>query len=308
MIVRRLSVVAMLFLAASAFAAEKSEIIEKSYPAPAGKVVLIDAGGLDLVVRSAEIQEIRLKVELTAGALTEAKAKAWIAARRPVIEDGEGQLRVTAPDPGGVSFLKGVAFTRARIELALPLRLRPDLSTSSGNVRVEGEFAEGKPLRLRSSSGDIEFLGWAPEVEVRSTSGDIQLRATRPLENLLARTASGGVTVTGGARTTRCDASSGDVHLEGLVGPIGVATTSGHVTARFDTLGSGDELKITTSSGKVRLTLPPGSKPGGELSSSKGEIRSVYPGDADVAKRRVLLSGHGPKVFVTTSSGRIELL
>ena len=289
-------------------AAESNETTSKTYPARQGKVVLVDVGPLDLYVRSSDISEIRVTIELSAGAFAQKQAAAWVEAHRPTVEDSEGTLRITAPDPKGYKLLKGVIVSKARVELVLPPSVQPDLSTSSGAVKVEGEFPAGNPLRLRTASGLVEFTGWAPKIEARSTSGDMRLLASRAIENLLARSASGEVWLTGGARVVRCDSSSGDVYLEGLLGPIGITTTSGSVTAGFDALAATDEIKVSSTSGKVRLTLPPASQPGGEVTSAKAEIRSIYPGHADPKGGRLDLSGTGPKLQITTSSGRIELL
>ncbi|MFI5142903.1 MAG: DUF4097 family beta strand repeat-containing protein [Thermoanaerobaculales bacterium] len=294
-------------LAAPLLAAERREVTTRSFPAPDGKLVLIDAGPLDLQVRAADIHDIRVRVELVAAAFSEAQAASWIELHRPTIEDSESQLRIQAPDPSGISLLKGVLVTRARIEVTLPPSVRPDLSTSSGTLRADGEFSVAKPLRLRTASGDSEFTGWASEIEVRSTSGDMQVHASRAIDTLMARTASGSLLLVGGARTVRCDASSGDIHLEGLLGPVNAVTSSGSVVARFDALGATDEVHVSTSSGKVRITLPPGSQPGGELRSAKGEIRSAYPGESDPKGGLLKLSGAGTKLTVTTTSGRIDL-
>ena len=132
-------------------------------------------------------------------------------------------------------------------------------------------------------------------------------RASRAIEKLMARSASGVVELTGGARNARCDTSSGEVRLSGLLGPVGIATTSGNIVARFDALQAGDEIHITTTSGRVAVALPPGCQPGGELVSTKGEIRSSFPGLSDPKTIRLGLSGTGPKVFVTTTSSRIQV-
>ena len=300
--------VALLVLASVAAAAEKSQVIEKSFPSQPGKVVLVDVGPLDVYVRASEIPDIRLKVELVAAALSETQAVAWIEARLPTVDDKEGELRITAPDPSGLSLLKGVIGTRARVELTLPTNVRPDLSTSSGTLRVEGEFTEAKPLRVRTTSGDIEFAGWVPQMEARSISGDIQLRASRAIDGLLGRSSSGSIELTGGARKANCDNASGDVHLAGLLGPAVVNTTSGNVVARFDLLPAGEEARVKTISGKVRIFLPPGTSPAGVLASTKGEIRSSYPGRTDPKEIKLELSGQDPRIFVTTTSGKIELL
>ena len=306
----KLPVIATLavLLASTALAAEKTETIQKSFPSQPGKVVLVSGGPLDVHVRASDIPDIRVNVELVAAAFSEKQAKAWIDAHLPTFEDTEGELRITAPDPSGVSLFKGVLATRASIEIVVPPSARPDLSTSSGTLRADGEYPEAKPLRLRSASGDIEFAGWAPQIEARTTSGGIQLRASRPIDQLLARSSGGNVEVTGGARKVNCDTAGGDVHLAALLGPAVINTTSGNVVARFDALAAGDEARITTASGKVRVTLPPGTEPGGELASTKGEIRSTLPGVSDPTTIKLALSGKGPKVFVTTTSGRIELL
>jgi len=275
---KRASLLALVILTGTAaMAAERSEVISKSYPAPEGKTVLIDAGPLDLFVRSAEIGDIRLNVQLSAGAF---KSRRPSPGSRPTGPRSRTARRSSGSPPRSprLSLLKGVVVSKARVELVLPTQVRPDLSTSTGALQVEGEFALARPLRLRCGSGDMEFTGWAPELEVRSTSGDIRLRATRAFETLLARSASGEVILTGGARRVRCDTSSGAIRLDGLLGPVGIATPSGTVNARFDALEPNDEVRITTSSGKVRVTLPPGATPAGEITSAKERSALPTPG------------------------------
>jgi DUF4097 and DUF4098 domain-containing protein YvlB len=143
---------------------------------------------------------------------------------------------------------------------------------------------------------------------VRTTSGNVTLKAPRALERLMARSASGMVTLTGGARSVRCDTSSGAVSLAGLLGPAGIVTTSGDVTLVYDAIPPSAEVKLSSASGRIRLTLPPGSQPGGEVASVRGEIRSVYPGTAPANEPRLKLSGAAPKLTINTTSGKIELL
>ncbi len=297
----------VLMSATFAAGAERSEVISKAFPAPPAKLVLIDAGPLDLFVRSADIREIRLNVHLTATAFKESQAAAWLAAHRPEVQDTADTLRISTLETKGMPLLKGVVASRARIEIVVPPDVRPDLTTSSGGLQVEGEYVAAEPLRLRSATGDIEFTGWAPAVEVRTTSGDMRIRVSKAIDTLLARSAGGEVILTGGARRVRCDTSSGNVRLDGLLGPVGIATTSGNITCRFDAIAVQDEVRVSSSSGKVRLTLPPGSTPAGEITSARGEIRSAFPGEADPKGGRLRLAGNGPRVMVTTTSGRIEL-
>lgn len=303
------SVVALLVLAApAAFAAERHETIEKTFPAPAGKRVVVDAGALDVAVRRAEINEIRLRVELSAAALRETQANAWVERHMPTIEDSATEFRFSAPDVREIKLFRGVIIGRARVELVLPPGVRSDFSTSSGNLTVEGEFATARPMRLRSASGTVQFTGWAPELEVRTTSGDMRVQVTRPLERLLTRSAGGSLTLIGGAREARCESSSGSMRLEALLGSLSVTTSSGSVTALFDTLEAEHEVRVNTTTGRVQISLPPGTEPGGEIASTRGEIRSEYPGHTSTEERRLLLAGEGPRVYVATASGKVELL
>jgi hypothetical protein len=298
----------LLLVSGAAAAADKNEVINQTFPARPGKVVLVDAGALDLSVRAADIPEIRVHAELAAGAFKSAQAQQWIDSHRPTIEDSEGQLKILAHDPGGVKLFKGVIVSKARMELVLPLSVRPDLSTTSSTMRLEGEFGDARPLRLRSASGDIELAGWAPEIEIRTTSGNITLKAPRAFDRLLARSANGMISLTGGARNVRCDTSSGAVSLAGLLGPTQVVTTSGDITLAFDAIPPEAEVRLSSASGRIRLALPPGSQPAGEVASVRGEIRSVYPGTSPANEPRLKLSGTAPKLTITTTSGKIELL
>ncbi len=297
----------LLHAANGVHAAERREVIQNTFPAGPGRVVLIDAGPLDLFVRAADVPEIRIHVELAAGAFKETQALAWIAAHRPVIEDDPDAFKVSVPEMRRFGLLRGVVASRARMEVVLPFRVLPDLATSSGNLTVHGEFPDARPLRLRTATAEILLTGWAPKVELRSTSGSMEVRASRPLDEFLARSASGNVVLSGGARLARCDNASGSIRLNALVGPAGVATTSGNVALQFDSLAAGDEVRVTTSSGRVSVILPPGAEPGGELSSSRGEIRSSYGGEASPEGGRFRLSGRKPILAITTTSGRIDL-
>ncbi|MGV8041406.1 MAG: hypothetical protein AB2L07_15555 [Thermoanaerobaculaceae bacterium] len=109
-------------------------------------------------------------------------------------------------------------------------------------------------------------------------------------------------------RALRADTTSGQVRAEGLLGPVAVATSGGAVTLRFDALAKGDEASVTATSGRVRMVLPPGTQPGGELVTATGEIRSEHPGDSDEKGGKVRLAGTGPRIVISTTSGKIELL
>lgn len=299
-------VVTALFLPALLQGAERSEAISKRAPAREGKILVVEAGPLDVSVRTSPIEEIRVDVELACAGLKEKTVESWLEASRPSFEDSNEAMKILVKG-NGLGLFRGLVITKAKMSLVVPPYIRLDLSSSRGNLKVEGDFHASQPLRLFSGSGDVEFLGFAPEVETRTTSGDIRLRFAKPVDSLLVRTASGDVEVVGGVRLLRCDTSSGELRAVGLLGSVGVATTSGDVSLNFDALPGDSQVKVSTTSGKVVVSLPPGAQPSGEVQSASGEIRSVYPGETPGKGGRLLLSGHGPSLAISTSSGRIEL-
>lgn len=298
--------VALMLASLGLEAAERKETIVKQAAAKEGMQVVVEAGSLDLTVRVSAIEEVRVEVELACAGFKDKAVETWVASHRPQFLETAEAFKVLV-QPTESAFFKGVVVTRARLNLVVPPYVQLDLSSTSGNVKLDGELPKAHPLRLRSASGDVEFVGYAPEVETRTTSGDIRLRFSKPVNSLFARTSSGDVEVVGGAQLVRADSSSGEVRMTGLLGPVGVATTSGDVALAFDALPEGSEVRVTTTSGKVRLTLPPGSKPAGEVVSVSGEIRSAYPGETPGKGGKLVLSGSGPKLLVSTTSGRIEL-
>lgn len=296
----------VLLLPALLHGAERSEVISKRAAAQEGKIVMVEAGPLDVSVRASPIEEIRVDVELTAAALKEKTVKAWLEASRPNFEDSNETLKILVKG-GGAGLFHGLVSTKAKMNLVVPPYIRLDLSSVSGDLSVEGDFPACRPLRLFSTSGDIEFLGFAPEVEARSTSGDIRLRFSRPVDSLLVRTASGDAKVVGGVRLLRCDTSSGDLRAVGLLGSAGVATASGDVSLKFDALPKDAEVNVSTASGDVMVSLPPGVQPSGEVHSGWGEIHSVYAGESPGKGGLLLLKGPGPRLMITSRSGWVAL-
>lgn len=296
----------VLLLPAFLHGAERSEAISKRAAAREGKILVVEAGPLDVSVRTSPIEEIRVDVELACAGFKEKNVEAWLEASRPSFEDSNEAMKILVKG-NGPGIFRGLVITKANMNLVVPPYIRLDLSSSRGKLRVEGDFHASRPLRLFSASGDVEFLGFAPEVEARTTSGDIRLRFAKPVDSLLVRTASGDVEVVGPVRLLRCDTSSGKLRAVGLLGSVGVATTSGDLSLKFDALPNDGEVKVSTTSGKVVMSLPPGTEPSGEVQSARGEIRSVYAGQTPEKGGRLVLTGSGPRLAITTSSGRVEL-
>jgi hypothetical protein len=291
----------------AAQAAQKDLAQTDHFPSAEGKMVVVHANGLDVRMRVADVSQIEVETELHIGNVGEEKAQRWIESHTPVFADEEGKLSVLI-EPGKSGFLGfGRLSARARLALLVPGDVVPDLTTTGGTLSVRGDFPHAAPIRLRTSTGDIDLTGAAKSLDVRSTSGDVQLEVIRPLERLFARTSSGEVRLTGGAREARVETASSKIWLENLSGDVNVSTSTGKVTLRWDRLDVGASVRVRSSSGRVHLVLPTDSRPQGTLTTTTGDIRSDFPGEISEDGGSLTLQGDGPSFDVESASGDILL-
>jgi len=286
-------------------AAERDIVQTDRLPAREGARVVVDAATVDVVVRAGDVRDVEVTTELSISGVGEAKAEDWVARHTPTMSEGDGEVRV-AVTPGRDGFMGLGMFTaKARLGLVVPTYAVPDLTTTGGSISVRGDFPGASPLRLRTSTGSVEFTGGAGSIDFRSSSGDARLMVVRPLERLFARTAAGDVDLDGGAREVEIDTASGDVFLSGLSGPADVITSTGKISVRWDRLDPSAHVRIRSTSGRIHLMLPQTVRPRGTLTTTGGSIRSDFPGLVNEAGDTIELAGDGPLFEVETASGEI---
>jgi hypothetical protein len=292
-------------LANPAPAAQKKLAHTERFPAEAGKQVIIDVASLNVSLRSADVTHVEVNTDLRISGVGEDKATDWIKRHTPAYRDTGNQLTVSA-QPGRQGFLGlGLLTARARIRVVAPNQSVPDITTTSGNVRVRGDFPLAAPLRLRTATGEMEFTGAAGSLDIRSAQGGARIDVVRPLDKLFARTSSGDVALSGGARRVQVDTASGDVRLDNLSGSAEVETSTGKVILSWDRLDPGSVVKVRTASGRVQLVLPDNVSPQGTLTTTGGTIRCDLPGTVNERGDTVQLDGDGPVLQVETASGEI---
>ncbi len=182
-------------------------------------------------------------------------------------------------------------------------------STRDGVTYVEGRSKAitvrcpvGSDVRIGVQSGRVSTRGLLGDVRITAASGAVELEAATSAD---VRTASGSVTV------ERCDGechvsvSSGRVTV-GAATSVEISTKSGSVdvgpvTDAVVRVASGNvgiaasghgDVAVTTRSGSVTVTLPPGAHPAFDIESRGRVKRSVDEGD----------DGH---VMVRARSGRV---
>jgi len=151
---------------------------------------------------------------------------------------------------------------RRRVYASLGQLFRGELDLPRVEVRLALEVPARLPLRLESSSGDLETTGLTGSQTLVTTSGEVEVRDAGG--GLLVTTTSGGV-VARGFGPTAVRSVSGDVTLEDARGPLDVRTTSGTIEVR----GAADSLRLSTASGDIRVEQAPRGLSAG---SSSGEI------------------------------------
>lgn len=258
-----------------------------TFPAADGKLVRIELTSLDPEILVAAGESITVEVHLSARAGSRAAAARWVERRRPRIHDSPATLEIRAARRAGAFFM-GSLRTSSQLRVTLPPTCRLDVTTSSGDVRVDGTETLSSPVRITTTSGDVTVRGGVRTLEVRTTSGDLRLSG-KNLENLQLRSTSGDVTVRAPLRSLLADTTSGDLRLEGLTGNLSIATTSGDVRAEWASLTPGSRIRVDTTSGDVRLRLPSLADLTGELRTRTGNVRTQAPGRWERKERHYVL-------------------
>ncbi|MCD4748425.1 MAG: DUF4097 domain-containing protein [Thermoanaerobaculales bacterium] len=272
-----------------------------------GQQMIVDGWDLDIHVRAADTELVRCSTDLRISGTGADTADQWVASRIPhFTEDDKGlQVGLQSSEDGFLGL--GKYMRRSRIGLLTPLWVIPDVTTSTGLIDIWGDFSLADPMRLRSSTGNITFRGAAASIEIRTTSGNTLMDVVRPLNRLWARTSSGTLQLSGGAKNIEIETASGSVTLAGLSGSASVETVSGEIIIAWDRLPKDVVVTLRTSKGDIHVTLPPESRPSGRLTTVTGEILSEFPGEIGIEGDTVLLTGDGPTLEIETASGALTL-
>ena len=188
---------------------------------------------------------------------------------------------------------------------------RVTITSRSGQIRLAGagKGAEvstaGGDIRVESVTGDLKATTFGGDIRAGSVSGDARLETSGG--DVVVRSAGGSVN----ART-----GGGDIVLKKVRGPVTARTSGGSITCEISgTAGPGGEL--STSGGDVTVTLPANYRADVEIHVTGDEVDSdsivsQFPG-ISVSKRtgqllgEARLNGGGPKLVIRSSSGVVTI-
>jgi DUF4097 and DUF4098 domain-containing protein YvlB len=174
---------------------------------------------------------------------------------------------------------------------ASPNRTTIELSTArrGSDSRFEISVPQGVRVIAKSASGDITIRGTHGEVQATAQSGDMVIEDVNG--RLEVKSFSGEVTVANVVGDVEISTQSGDLKLSDVRGNIEVGNTSGDITMRGVTART---VRAKTTSGDVSYegTIDPAGRY--DLESHSGDVRLKVPRDASA------------QLTVSTWNGEIE--
>lgn len=172
--------------------------------------------------------------------------------------------------------------------------LWPDSRTSSEGVSFSIDGPGGRPVRVRTSNGQIGLTGFADGADLRTSNGAITVKGHSG--RLDAETSNGAVTVLEACDAVAAETSNGSVRIELAdegAGPVRVGTSNGGVTLVVGPAFAG-QIEGETSNGSVTV--------GGGVESAG--VRLLRDGRA--SKRVQIREGESVST-IRTSNGAIRI-
>jgi len=147
------------------------------------------------------------------------------------------------------------------LTLLVPEGMNLDLSSSYGDIRIEGDYKS--EIRCRTSAGDISLKGYATYLEAKTSGGDINVRQVKGAAHL---TTSGGDVTIGNVIRLTVSSLGGSIRVANVYGAAEIESSGGDISIG-DVTGT---AKIKTLGGEVRA---------GELK----QAAEIYTGAGDVS-------------------------
>ena len=176
-----------------------------------------------------------------------------------------------------VTLPEGIALDDARI------------SATSADMSIPMLRAEN--LTVNITSGNVNAVAAARKANVGSTSGDITLILTGPVESLIAGSTSGSLDLTvSEAGKVAASSTSGAVSLKGTkCGDVDLGSTSGNVYVEVEEAG---HIVLHSTSGSIRVSA--GKFASLKSDSTSGSVQAFLPAEPGFTAR------------LSTTSGRVE--
>ncbi len=231
---------------------------------------------------------------------------------------------------------------RIHVEARIPKAFNTDLSTSGGDVTIitlngqtklstsGGDVSlgtlTGPSIVARTSGGDIkaESVQSDADVELKTSGGDLTLGEISGAE-LIIKTSGGDInadhldgslievnTSGGDIDLDEVDGnldahtSGGDIDIETIDGDIKAGTSGGNIDVRLEHTS---RVELKTSGGNIDIDAPSALEADLELKGGRVYVDKAFSFSGTLKKNRAMgeVNGGGPRIFASTSGGKITL-
>jgi len=242
--------------------------------APALAVQNIDRSQATGPTPVVEVNNVQGKVTVTAWDRNEVKVTGTIENDSHTFEfkgdTGRVEMAVRPPESKRYSYGRDDdAFLEVRVPAGAVLRVQ----TVSADIIATGVRGE---QRLEAVSGDVTTELFEQPLDVRSISGDVDIRGNGGRGKVIAESTSGNVKARGLGGDLEATSVSGDLDLQmGVTAEVRLETVSGDVGAKL-TLAEGGRVDAQSVSGDVSLSF--GKPVNGEfdIESFSGDIDACF--------------------------------
>jgi DUF4097 and DUF4098 domain-containing protein YvlB len=201
--------------------------------------------------------------------------------------------RIVLRTPGGW----GSRWDSFDVSVRVPAGVDLEVRAASADVRVEVDLGS---LGASLASGGLKAQKIGGNAAVETASGDVELGEVGG--QLAVSTASGDVRVGEGRGHTAVNTASGEARLGSVLGALAVSTQSGDLEIEHY---AGDDLECNSTSGDVRVGLPPVRALDVDLNTISGDIRSDFsPEGEDGATARLRVKTVSGDIALVRAAGR----
>lgn len=322
-----------LLAAPAALSAKIIRTVEKTFTVQPGGNLKAQTQGGDIIVQTADINEVRITAKETIHANTDQAADELLQKLNLTIEQHGNDITAEAKYAERAFGLHFGSWPPVQVSftITLPKKFNADLKTSPADTqgRVSaGLLRASINLDLNTAGGDITVGDLSGNVRARTAGGD--LKFARIDGELDGGTSGGNITLREGTARAKLHTSGGDIEVDRAGGATEVSTSGGSIR-----LNSVENLvSASTSGGDVRATITGPIKQDTVIGTSGGQVEvhvakgaafnldaSTSGGDVDasgltltidkggIGKSRLVgsVNGGGPRLKLHSSGGDITI-
>ena len=190
-------------------------------------------------------------------------------------------------------------------------RHRDDDGWRRGSVSVSMTVLVPRGVRLKVATGNGEVSVERAGSDVQASTGNGRVRVVETEGQVRVSTGNGDVEVRNAKSRVDVSTGNGDVDVVTVEGPVEVSSGNGNIDVRMSALRARDDMRFTTGSGNVLLTLPANYNGELEASTGNGSIRSDFDlkikGQLNPRRIRATIGDGGPMLRMSTGNGEFHL-